>query len=111
MTDQMPAFIRTLMPFVVGYLATRFGLDSNDPLLSAGVGYAFYVIVHFVELHYPQFGWLLGVAKAPAYSTEPAPSPGPGEDVEAVVVPDEGAVEVGLLGIVLIIIVVVLLVR
>lgn len=68
-TDTSPAFVRTLTPFVVGYLATRFGLDKNDPLLSAGVGYAFYVVVHAVELKYPKFGWLLGLAKAPVYTT------------------------------------------
>lgn len=94
LTGQTPAFVRTLTPYAVGYLATRLGLDSDDPLLALGVGYAFYVVVHVVELRWPRFGWLLGVAKAPAYSSAPAPSPGAGENVEAVVVPapelDEG---------------------
>lgn len=93
MTDQSPAFIRTLIPLVVGYLATRFGFDPDDPtiatLVGLGVAYAYYVLCHVVELRWPAFGWLLGVAKAPAYSTEPAPSPDRGEALEAVVVDEE----------------------
>lgn len=97
MTDQMPAFVRTLVPFVVGPLVARLGFDVTDPntlaVVTAVAGYLWYVVVHTVELRWPQFGYLLGVAKAPAYSPEPAPSPGPGEELEAVVV-DEGHADV-----------------
>lgn len=92
MTQQTPAFVRTLIPFIVGFLVTKFGVNSNDPTILLGanavVGYLWYVVVHTVELRYPQFGYLLGIPKAPAYSSEPSPSPSSGEHVEAVVVPD-----------------------
>lgn len=91
MTDQLPAFIRTLVPIVVGPLVARFGFDVTDPntlaVVIAVASYLWYVVVHTVELRWPSFGYLLGVAKAPAYSPEPAPSPGPGQDVTAVVTP------------------------
>jgi hypothetical protein len=92
--DQIPAFIRTAVPHLIGPLVAYFGLDIRDPgtlaLVTALTGYLWYVVVHTVELRWPQFGYLLGVAKAPAYSSEPAPSPGPGEDITAVVTPDTG---------------------
>jgi hypothetical protein len=100
MSDQLPAFVRTLVPIVVGPLVARFGFDVTDPdtlaLVIGVVSYLWWVVVHTVELKWPQFGYLLGIAKAPAYSSEPAPSPGPGEDVEAVVVPDGGHAELAL---------------
>jgi hypothetical protein len=89
MNDQTPAFVRTLVPFLVGYLATRFGINPDDPsvalLVSALVGYGWYVVTHLVELRYPRFGWLLGIAKAPAYSSAPAPSPDSGEQATVTV--------------------------
>lgn len=92
MTDQLPAFVRTLVPMIVGPLIARWGFDITDPttlaIVTGAVGYLWYVVMHTVELRWPSAGWLLGVAKAPAYSTDPAPSPGPGEDVTAVVTPD-----------------------
>lgn len=93
MTDLMPSLIRTLVPIVVGPLVARFGLDVTDPnnlaLVSGVVAYVFYVLVRLVETHWPAAGYLLGIAKQPAYSSQPSPSPGPGEDVTAVVTPDD----------------------
>lgn len=93
--SQTPAFVRTLVPFAVGLAGswlTRHGLHVNDDMLSGllvGVfGYVWYVVVHTVELKYPRFGYLLGVAKSPTYLAGPEPAPGPGEKVVAVVVPD-----------------------
>lgn len=114
MSSQAPAFVRTLVPFIVGPLVARAGFDVTDPntlaIVTAVSGYLWYVLVHTVELRYPQFGYLLGIAKAPAYSTEPAPSPGPGEEVEAVVVPDEGDVDLGTALIVVVLVLLVLMV-
>lgn len=98
MNQQSPAFVRTLIPFIVGFLVTKFGVSSNDPTIllavNGVVGYLWYVVVHTIELKYPQFGYLLGIPKAPAYSSEPSPSPSSGEHVEAVVVPDVTTPEV-----------------
>lgn len=113
MADLMPSLIRTLVPIVVGPLVARFGLDVNDPdnlaLVSAVISYLFYVLVRLVETRYPAFGYLLGIAKQPAYSPEPSPSPGAGEDVEAVVVPDDSG-EVGVLGVTLIVLLILIVV-
>lgn len=94
MTDLAPSLVRTLAPLIAGPVIARFGFDVTDPdtlaLATAVFGWLYYVLVRLVETKWPTFGYLLGIAKAPAYSTEPSPSPGPGENVEAVVVPDEG---------------------
>ena len=80
---------------VVGPLVAKFapGVDTESEnallLISAVVGYLYYVFVRVVETKFPQAGYFLGIAKAPAYSNEPAPSPGPGEEVEAVVVSED----------------------
>ena len=122
MSDQLPAFVRTLVPIVVGPLVARFGFDVTDPntlaVVIAVASYLWWVLVHTVEMRWPSFGYLLGVAKAPAYSTAPAPSPGPGQDVTAVVTPapgadggDGGEAGISLLLLVLVVVIVVLLVR
>ena len=119
MTAQTPAVVRTSTPPAYAgaliYLAQRFlhiNLDTNDILvLLPVVSAAFYIVVRALETWKPALGYILGVAKQPAYSPEPSPSPADGEDVEAVVVPDAGEFVIGWLGIVLIIVVVVLLVR
>lgn len=89
-----PALIRTLVPILVGPLAARYfpGLDIEDPtfllLASAVISYSYYVIVRVIEEHYPQFGWLLGLAKRPVYSSAPPVSPDAGETLATVVLPD-----------------------
>lgn len=100
MNDQLPGYIRTYIPIVsvlLGRELAKRGLDVDSELLAVVVGIIFaavyYAVVRFLEKRKSVFGWLLGVAKQPAYSTEPAPSPGPGEDVEAIVVPGDVTAE------------------
>lgn len=77
--DLGSSFIRTLEPMTVGLvtaLLIRHGvhLDATaTALLSQMVAGGFYVGVRLVE-HYvsPKFGWLLGLAKPPAYVEPPA---------------------------------------
>lgn len=76
--DLAPSFVRTLVPFIVGALGSRYGLDSDDPttslLAQVVIGYVYYVIVRLLELRAPQLGYLLGVNKAPVYTTPRVPS-------------------------------------
>jgi len=89
-----PSLIRTLVPLITGRILARImpGIDPNDPnvLLAASAGFAwlYYTVIRVVETKWPKLGWLLGIAKAPAYSPAPAPSPAADENVVAVVVPD-----------------------
>jgi hypothetical protein len=98
---QLPAYIRTYIPLLVTVLGTwlaQHGLNIDGTLLQvvvgAALGAAYYAVVRFLEGHKAQFGWLLGVAKQPAYAPGPAPAPDTGEQVTADVVPDT-APEVG----------------
>lgn len=78
-----PSLVRTLVPILVGPLVTRFfpGLDINDQnttlVVSAIVSYLYYVLVRVLETKAPSLGYLLGIAKAPAYSPKDAPQPEP----------------------------------
>lgn len=105
-SEMNPSLIRTGVPFLVGPLlawaATKLGLPVEEianpesalyvlvtGALSAACGYLYYVGARFLEVYAsPKWGYILGLAKSPAYSKEDAPSPGKGEDVEAVVVPE-----------------------
>jgi len=93
--DRTPAFVRTLIPIIIGPLVARFapGVDADDPtvllLVSAVVSYVYYVGVRYLEAYNPKLGYLLGIAKTPAYSKEDAPSPGQGEAIEAIIVVDD----------------------
>lgn len=119
MTDLAPSLKRTGVPMGAGsvlvYVAHQLGLEltvDQALLLAPVVMFVYYGLLRVAESRWPIVGVFLGQAKAPAYSPEPAPSPGPGEDVEAVVVPDEtGAYEIGFLGLVLIIVLLVLILR
>lgn len=71
----LTSLIRTLVPIIVGFLlslpiATKLGVSSDEAtqFITAVVTAAYYVIVRALE-HYgnPNFGWLLGAAKAPTY--------------------------------------------
>lgn len=94
MSDKTPAIVRTIVPIIVGNVLTKVipGLDPTDPfvntLVDTAVSGVYYVGVRYLEEYNPKLGYLLGIAKKPAYSTEPAPSPGPDEHLEAVVVDD-----------------------
>lgn len=74
--DLAPSFVRTAVPLIVGPLLARYGFSADDPdtlmLLSAGLGWLYYVIVRFCELKAPTLGYLLGIAKAPTYVNPPA---------------------------------------
>lgn len=100
-----PSLVRTLAPFIVGpilaALATRLGLPLDeikpDSALYVGVmaavtgafGYVYYVVARFAEVFLnPKWGYVLGLAKSPAYSAEPSPSPDTGEVLVAEVVPE-----------------------
>lgn len=78
---------------VVGPLVAKFvphGADDPDVLLgiSGVASYGYWVAVRTLETHFPKAGYLLGIAKTPTYSPLASPSPGRGEDVRAVVVPE-----------------------
>lgn len=100
MSDKTPGIIRTITPVIVGSVIARVipGIDPTDPtvllITSTLLTSAYYVAVRYLEEVNPKLGYLLGVAKKPAYSSQPAPSPDSGQAVVAVVVPeDEGVPE------------------
>lgn len=80
-----PSLVRTLVPIIVGYLvslAARHGWHLNDDnasaLITAGVSFVYYAVVRVLEVHCnEQMGWLLGLAKAPAYSPAEPPASAP----------------------------------
>ena len=72
-TDLAKAHVRTIVPAVVGLvvtLALRQGVDLHGyaPELTTVITSVYYAVARCAE-HYldPRFGWLLGVAAAPAY--------------------------------------------
>lgn len=95
-----PSLIRTLVPFLVGPLVTRYGIDPNDPelaiIFSALIGYGYYVLARLLEVFGgAKWGYILGLAKAPGYEPGSPVQPAPvGE-------PDAGRGTLGLIGLVL----------
>ena len=88
-----PSLIRTYTPVLVGALVTflsrKWGIiideDASADLTLALGGIAtlvFYTVVRILEKEIPAVGWLLGLAKQPAYSPETAP------EAEPIVVPE-----------------------
>jgi hypothetical protein len=85
--NQTPALIRTWTPILVGALIsflTARGIDLDDSTstalfltMTALIQGVYYTVVRLIEVKAPQFGWLLGLAKAPAYSKEDPPAPAP----------------------------------
>lgn len=80
-----PSLIRTLIPFLFGGLLTRYGVSPDDPavaiLLTGVIGYGFYVVVRFLETFAgPKWGYVLGVAKTPGYSSGQPAGPPAGSD-------------------------------
>lgn len=82
MTVFIAGLIRTVVPAIVGALATwllSFGLDVGPDAyagLTAFLGLVFtglyYAVVRLIEDRVPQAGWLLGLAKSPdSYSKGP----------------------------------------
>lgn len=72
----LPSLIRTIVPIIVGALASIPIFRASDnvalsELVTALVTIAYYIIVRALE-HYVtgSFGWLLGYPVAPAYLTD-----------------------------------------
>lgn len=75
-----PSLVRTLVPFVAGLIGTwlldRFALNVDNAtigaLLTAGVGYLYYVVVRFLEVYgSTKWGYILGFRKVPVYADPP----------------------------------------
>lgn len=77
MSNLVTAIIRTIIPVIVGYLATWLiglgvnldqtvwdGFSNQLVLILSGV---YYAAVAWAETHWPWVGWLLGLARRPAY--------------------------------------------
>lgn len=77
MSNLITAIIRTIVPVIVGYLTTWLislginldqtiwdGFSNQLVLIVSGV---YYAAVAWAETHWPWVGWLLGLARRPAY--------------------------------------------
>jgi cation transporter-like permease len=80
------SLVRTIVPLVVGAVISWFvtagiALDPEFETtltiaLTAAFTGAYYVAVRLFETYVsPKFGWLLGLAKQPAYAVRPAETP------------------------------------
>lgn len=75
MPQLVTSLIRTLVPWVVGYLlalAAKAGLDLPEglatELVTVALGGVYYLVVRILETRgKAAFGWLLGAPKAPTY--------------------------------------------
>lgn len=71
----LASIIRTVVPVIVGLvvsLALRAGIQLDDAsvtsVVTSVVTGVYYVVARFLETRVnPSFGWLLGLAKQPAY--------------------------------------------
>lgn len=94
------SLVRTFVPIVVGSVIARFfpGVDQHDPnvllLVSGVISYIYYTVVRVTETYFPKVGFLLGIAKAPAYVPGPSPAPGPDQVAVAIAVADPDDPEV-----------------
>jgi hypothetical protein len=72
--DLAKANVRTIVPFIVGWLITfalkhGFDVTGYQAILTVAVGGAYYAIVRLLERYVtPRFGWLLGLAQQPVYA-------------------------------------------
>lgn len=94
-----PSLVRTLLPFIAGLIGTwlleKFGVEVDTAtigaLLTAGIGYGYYVVVRFLEVYgSDKWGYILGFRKLPVYASPPLPA--------TVVADDNGSVELGTVG-------------
>lgn len=85
-SDQIVAYIRTLVPIGVGivftWIATNLGVVLDDSsktqlviFFTGAVTAVYYIVVHWLEKRWPKAGWLLGVARKPVYGPLPAGQP------------------------------------
>lgn len=76
--DLFDSFVRTFVPVIVGAVVSWLSLTgveldaslegSLTVVVTAGITAVYYVVARLLEVYVaPQFGWLLGVAKAPEY--------------------------------------------
>jgi hypothetical protein len=74
----LPSIVRTIVPFLVAlvgpWVAARLGVGADDlsNVLTVAIGGVYYFVVRLAEQWLPQFGWLLGVARAPQYEAAKA---------------------------------------
>jgi hypothetical protein len=77
-----PSLIRTLVPFLAGLIGTwlvdKFGVNIDSTTLgivvSAGIGYGYYVVARFLEVYgSTKWGYILGIKKVPVYADPPLP--------------------------------------
>jgi len=79
LSDKVLSAIRTGIPYLVGLgvsmLVVHTGLSIPESvqgwltaLLTFGVGYAYYLLVRFLEGKWPSLGWLLGAPVQPVYN-------------------------------------------
>lgn len=73
----LKSIIRTVVPLVVGWILTltgRIALDVDPSavtsIVQTVVTAVFYSVVRLAEQHRAWFGWLLGLANPPLYSTD-----------------------------------------
>lgn len=74
-----PSLIRTVVPYLVGWLVTFLaskGIDVDESakadlamLATMVFGTAYYTIIRVIEKNHPKAGWLLGSPHAPVYPT------------------------------------------
>lgn len=79
--DLSASLVRTGVPFAAGLIGTwaleRFGVEVDTAtvgaLLTAGIGYLYYVVVRFLEVFAnDKWGYILGFRKQPLYVDPPA---------------------------------------
>lgn len=103
MNNYVTSIIRTWVPLGIGALITWLSANLGfiiDEESQVGLSIAFtgfvvglyYAVVRKLEVQFPQFGWLLGLAKSPGYSPAAPPAPAPGPNPDEGVVDDRGAV-------------------
>jgi hypothetical protein len=77
-TGVLTSIVRTAVPYLVGLIVTLAAkaqleldegtIESIGALLTVVVGTVYYAIVRELETRFsPSWGWLLGLAKRPAY--------------------------------------------
>jgi hypothetical protein len=76
--DLLKSFVRTFVPVVVGLILAAFAkvqIDVDETALTQVINAVFvggyYAVVRFLEVRFPQFGWLLGLPVPPAYPDAP----------------------------------------
>lgn len=74
--DLWTSIVRTVVPFVVGYVivaAAKLGIELDSATASGAItvllGGIYYTVARIVEERWPTWGWLLGSPTKPVYST------------------------------------------